>query len=243
MKKKGRLQKIKEAYHQYKELRKDPRKKALMQLGAWIVGFFLFYVIAVVIMPHPTPHYHSSSSSNENLSALEKYQQVESFEYTMNFSYQGKEEMIEGIYFQQKYYFTYLGKSYIAFDDKVYEVDSENKLLKETTEMIPSLSTYELSQKNIASWLELAEKLEQREYKEGKIETRYQFQDIPFTVIEEEKQVTSVDLDLQKYLASKGTAYDSFHVTIEYKEMDAITSYESSYSDYQIVKGEQDVTN
>ena len=242
-KKTGRIEKIKEAYRKYKELKKDPRKKALMQLGAWLVGFLLFYIIAVLIMPHPNPYRSFSSSSNSNQDALSNYRMADNFEYTMSFQYSLKEDRVEGTYFDKKYYFTYLGKEYTSFDGKVYEVDTLNQTLKNTTDFIPLLASVELSKDSLLGWIDLSEKLEEKTYKDSKKVSQYQFQMIPLKVTEENHQITKIEIDLKAYLASRNLLYDSFLVTIEYQEINLLEDYQSHYEDYQIVEGEQNVTN
>ncbi len=233
--------KIKEKYQKYKELKKDPRKKALMQIGLWIVGFFLFYVIVIVIMPHPTPNYHTST--NDVKSDSELYQDMENFEYSATLSYQGMEESLEGIYFQNQYNFSYLGKKYTSFDGKVFEIDDTEKLLKETKDERLLLPTVELSKENLSNWLKTAEKGESITYKDGTQITHYQFEDIPFILTSEKGSILKVEADFTTYFAHKGISYDSFKVTIEYRKINDITSYSANYSDYLVVEEEEYVNN
>ncbi len=228
--------KIKEKYQKYKEMKKDPRKKAILQLGIWMAVFLWGYIILVVLMPHPKPVAVSSKKDS--------YQNRESYQYEITLSYP-TEETLEGTYFRGKNYLTYQGVEYYANENGQYLVNSTTKTLLPNENAVVALVFQELSVKNLSEWMEKSEVEESISYQDGTENTKYLYTDekgflIPISVRKEKDEIVQIHLDLQAYLASKGEAYPSFEVDLIYKEINNLTNYSKSYENYEV--GNLDVT-
>lgn len=228
---------MKEKIKKIKEMSKNPRKKALLQLGAWILFFFISYIV-IILLPHPTPKY--VSSHDNKIDAVTNFQNMNSFEYTYTFSYLGKEEKIVGVYFHENYYFTYLNQEYYVLNDNVYAVDSNQKTLSLVNHFITNLSTKELGLKSLTTFLKDGKLIEEKEYKDGKKVSSYEYRKddkrIFLTATSDNNYIKDILVDLSEYVSDDNTIYDSFKVHLEYQEINNLTSYSKNYSDYQIIQ-------
>lgn len=232
---------MKEKIKKIKEMSKDPRKKALLQLGAWFLFFFLSYII-IILIPRPTPQYHSSNSNKGNTNS--SYSTWKNFEYVYTFMYQEKEEQIKGTYFDEKYYFTYLGNEYYSTLTNVYKVDSIKKQLSLERNFFLSLSVKELEPITIKNMIDSSTKREEKEYKDGKKITSYEYtQDensIFITTTEQNKEMVEVLLDYQNTYPT----FAGLKIKLEYQEVNNLSSYSKNYLDYQVLtEGEENVHN
>lgn len=232
---------MKEKIKRIKEMAKNPRKKALLQLGAWILFFFISYII-IILLPHPTPKYESPSSSN-SVDSISQFQEMNNFEYAYTFSYQGKQEQIVGTYFDEKYYFTYLGKEYYSALENIYQVNSINKTFIPVDNFIINLSLKELSVDSLTQFMKDGKLLEEKEYKDGKKVSNYEYikdeKKIIITAVEKDKYIRELSLDLKEYMSNETIIYDNFQVTLELNEINNLSSYNKNYLDYQVVLGEE----
>lgn len=232
---------MKEKIKRIKEMTKNPRKKALLQLGAWILFFFISYII-IILLPHPTPKYESPSNSN-SVDSISQFQEMNNFEYTYTFSYQGKQEQIAGTYFDKKYYFTYLGKEYYSSLGNIYQVNSINKTFIPVDDFIINLSLKELSVDSLTQFMKDGKLLEEKEYKDGKKVSNYEYikdeKKIIITAVEKDKYIRELSLDLKEYMSNETIIYDNFQVTLELDEINNLSSYSKNYLDYQVVLGEE----
>lgn len=232
--------KIKETIKKIKIMSKDPRKKALLQLGAWILFFLLSYII-IILLPHPTPNY-KSSNDNKKIDAITNFQDMDSFEFTYTFSYLGKEEKIDGTYFHNHYYFTYLNQEYYVQDGNIYKVDSTQKTLSLVTHPILDLSFRELGLESLTTFLKEGTLLEEKEYKDGKKVSSYEYRKdekkIFLTSTSMKDYIQEIVVDLKEYVSNETVTYDVFQVHLEYREINNLTSYSRNYSDYRILQEE-----
>ncbi len=228
---------MKEKIKKIKEMAKNPRKKALLQLGAWILFFFISYII-IILLPHPTPKYSSPSNSN-SVDSISQFQEMENFEYTYTFSYQGKREQIVGTYFDKKYYFTYLGKEYYSALENIYQVNSTNKTFIPVDNFIINLSLKELSIDSLTQFMKDGILIEEKEYKDGKKVSNYEYikdgKKIIMAIVEKDKYIREVSLDLKEYMSNANITYDNFQVELEFNEINNLSSYSKNYLDYQVV--------
>lgn len=214
---------------------KNPRKKALLQLGAWMLFFFISYII-IILIPHPTPSSHTSNNSNE-VDSVETYSSMKSFEYTYTFSYQGKTEEIIGTYFDNHYYFNYLGEEYYSSLKNVYKVDSILKELKLSNDFIVTLSIKELNKESLKTMINSSKLVEEKEYKDGKKISSYEYvendKSILLEIIESDKMIVEIVINYQDYYP----LYGDLQVKLEYREINNLVSYNKNYLDYQVVEG------
>lgn len=226
---------FKEKRAEFKEMMKNPRKKALFQLGCW-GAFFLISYLVIILIPHPTPVYRNPNS-NTKKDTLTNYQTMNNFEYTYTFSYNGKEEEIVGTYFDNHYYFSYLNQEYYTDEENIYEVDSTNKMFKNVDNFIVLLSLTELRKENLAEFLVNDNLVESKEYKDGKKINTYQYfieenKYIYLTVTEQDRYIEEILVDLKDYLESKELIFSNFEVKLQYSEINNLSSYSKNYSDY-----------
>ncbi len=226
---------IKNIIKTIKEMSKNPRKKALLQLGAWLLFFFISYIV-IILIPHPTPTYKSSSNSNK-ADSITSYSERKSFEYTYTFSYLGKVEEMIGTYFENNYYFVYMNEEYYSTLENIYKVDNNNRTLILDNSFIPLLSIKELNKETIKDMIKLSKIVEEKEYKDGKKITSYEYEKegniISLVVTENDSEIVEILVNYKDYYPT----YPNLQVKLEYREINNLTSY-SKYSDYQVVEGE-----
>lgn len=232
--------KIKETIKKIKIISKNPKKKALLQLGAWLLFFLISYIV-IILLPHHTPKY-KISNDKKKIDAVTNFQDMKSFEYTYTFSYLDKEEKMVGTYFDKKYYFTYLNQEYYSTDKKIYRVDSNQKTLFSVNEFIVNLSLEELDPESLSIFLKEGTLVEEKEYKDGKKVSNYEYnkdgKKILLTTTSMDNYIQDIVVDLREYVSNETVTYDKFQVHLEYSEMNNLTSYSKNYTDYQIIQEE-----
>lgn len=228
-------EKIKNIIKTIKEMSKNPRKKALLELGAWLLFFLISYII-IILIPHPTPTYKSSSNENK-IDSLTKYSTRKSYEYEITFTYLDNEEKIIGTYFDNNYYFTYLEEEYYAPLETIYKVDNITQTLILDNSFLVTLSVLELSNDKVKEMIDSSKIVEEKEYKDGKRITTYECikeeKNITLTFTESDSEIIEVIVDYSDYYE----LYPNLQVKLEYSEINNLTSY-SKYLDYQVVEGE-----
>lgn len=219
---------------------KNPRKKALLQLGAWALFFLISYIV-IILIPHPTPKYVSSSNQKKE-SKVEQFEDMNNFEYIYTFSYLGKEEKIEGTYFNKNYYFTYLGQEYYATLGSTFLVNPTQKKLLFTENRIVNLSIKELGIESLSTYLKEGKLVEEKEYKDGKKVSSYEYEKngkkIFLTVTLNNGMIQDATVDLKDFVSLELVKDNNFQVHLEYKEVNNLSSYSKDYSDYQIIHEE-----
>lgn len=231
---------MKEKREKFKEMLKNPRKKALFQLKCWLIAFLVFYGI-VLITPHPTPKYVSSNSNiNFETDTIENLKNMSSFEYKYTISYQGKEEEMIGTFFQKNDYFTYLGEEYYKTVDGIYLVNEKEKSLLPVSNPMVLLLFDDLKRENLENYMKDGEVIEEKEYKDGKKVTSFRYQVgeekyLSMVVTEQDHFIVDISIDLKEYLETKQLFYDIFEVHLEYNEINSLVSYSKNYADYQVV--------
>lgn len=231
---------MKEKIKNIKEMAKNPRKKALLQLGAWFLFFLISYIV-IILIPHPTPKYVSSSNQKKE-SKVEKFEDMNNFEYVYTFSYLGKEEKIEGTYFNKNYYFTYLGQEYYSTLGSAFLVNSIKKTLLFTENAIINLSIKELGIESLSTYWNEGKLVEEKEYNDGKKVSSYEYEKdgkkIFLTVTLKNNFIQGIVVDLTNFVNAELLTESGFQVHLEYKEVNNLSSYSKDYSDYQIIHEE-----
>lgn len=229
------MKRIKKAIKMIKEMSKNPRKKALLQLGAWMIFFFVSYII-IILIPHPTPKSYTSSNSNE-IDHLEAYSNMKNFEYTYTLAYQGKMEEMSGTYFDNHYYFNYLKEEYYSSLGTVYKVDSILKELILSNDFMVTLSIEKWNKESLKEMIKSSKLIEEKEYKNGKKIIHYEYVEngkiILLEVTESDKTIVEILIDYQDFYP----LYNDLQVKLEYHEINNLVSYSKNYLDYRVVEG------
>lgn len=234
---------MKEKYRAFKEWKKNPRHHALYQLLCWFIFFFTLYLIAISGIF--SPHYQSTTNTKKNNNSIENYQEMKSYEYKYEISYDNKNIIIEGIAFKDKNYYS-IGENKYYDDGTLYLVDEENKQLIANPDINLPILLSEIDNNIIYTWLSEASINETIEYNSGDKVTTYDWSkdNVSITMIAKENDniINNLELDLSEFVATKGLQYEQFKVNITYTNANNISSYTKNYDEYTVI-GEDDEIN
>jgi hypothetical protein len=145
-----------------REFLKDPKKKALTQLGLYGV-FFIFVFILI----------NSSSNSvntpiiNEPKTPVEYYEDMTSYDYKVTYTNIDKIDVIEGTYYNNTSLFTYNNLKYY-YEDMLYVINNDSYIL--------SNIEYDVSKifnNNLHTIFDNLNEESKTTYKDGKVVTNY----------------------------------------------------------------------
>ena len=223
--------KIKKIYRSYQDLKKNPRKKALADLGLWLVFFLGMYIFFLILSNMGSSHTYHSFKQQDTLS---NFKEMESYTFQMT----GNQEQVTGMYVDEKMYIEYQGKTYFYKEGTIYQVDTVEEQLIPTKETLLSFFVQDLKPTILSQWLEASKVLEETKYNGKKKETLYQYsfddKKMNLKVVEEDYQIKTIAMDGKDYLAKKGLQYDTFPITIQYQDVNEIQSASKNYENYPI---------
>lgn len=233
---------MKEKYKAFKEWRKNPRYNALFKLLCWFIFFATLYLLACAGVF--APKYKSSSKDSNNgrvtNDSVENYINMSSYEYEYNIKYDDNTVNINGIFYDNKYYFSIEDKNYYD-NGTLYFVDEDKKQLIEITDIDLPISLNEIERNIIHMWLDEGEIYETIAYKDGSKIVTYLYSptdeyDIKVVATESEHLINYVEIDLLELFQTKNIEYNNFNVNIKYTNINNISSYEKNYEkDYEII--------
>lgn len=145
-----------------KEFLKDPKKKALTQLGIYGV-FFIF----VFILTSGTGNRVNIPIIEESKTPIEYYEDMTSYDYKVTYTNIDKVDIIEGTYYNNTSLFTYNNLKYY-YEDMLYVIDNDSYIL--------SNIEYDVSKifnKNLHTIFENLNEESKTTYKDGKVITSY----------------------------------------------------------------------
>lgn len=145
-----------------REFLKDPKKKALTQLG--IYGVFFIFVFILI---------NSSGSSintpivEESKTPIEYYEDMTSYDYKVIYTNIDKVDIIEGTYYNNTTLFTYNNLKYY-YEDMLYVINNDSYII--------SNIEYDVSKifnKNLHTIFNNLNEESKTTYKDGKVVTNY----------------------------------------------------------------------
>lgn len=236
---------MKENYRKFKELMKNSRYRAIIKLFLWFLFFALLYLIINNGMV--TSKYVSNNSNNNGKikktnDAIENYKNMKNYEYMYTFTYNDgsdKTIIVNGTYFDEKYYFS-IGDNNYYFADELYLV------LKDTNELVLDpkidlpISLTEIDKGVIYNWLSSSSKESEITYNDNSkiAEYLYSVKDAYKIIIEtfiKDYYIEKIDINLVDFLSTKNLQLQKFNVKIEYKNINNISSYERNYDKYEVI--------
>lgn len=147
---------------QVKEFLKDPKKKALTQLGIYAV-FFIFVFILLSMNGNNT----KVNPIEEEKTPLEAYEQMKGYNYKVTYTSIEKTDTIEGTYYDNKSLFNYNGFKYY-YEDNLYVIDNDSYYLSNI-----EYNVSKMFNNNLINIINELEELSKTTYKDGKIEINY----------------------------------------------------------------------
>lgn len=145
-----------------KEFLKDPKKKALTQLGIYGV-FFIF----VFILINSSGNSGTTPIIEESKTPIEYYEDMTSYDYKVIYTNIDKVDIIEGIYYNNTSLFTYNNLKYY-YEDMLYVINNDSYIL--------SNIEYDVSKifnKNLQTIFDNLNEESKTTYKDGKVITNY----------------------------------------------------------------------
>jgi len=231
---------VKDKYAKWKELMKNPRYKALAKLGFWIIFFgvlILISVIASMFTRNRPPIIRI-----EPQTPIEVFANMQNFEYKYTITYRlpNEEEVtivIEGIYFDNNYYFN-IGNQEYYLSDAIYLVDRSERSLTEVETKELLLVRDVLSIKNVHYLITSGALEEEISYKDGHTTTNYIYAKeeikIPIEVEKEENMIRSIRLNLVENKYREETPYEIFNVVMIFNNINNISSFVRNFSEFTI---------
>ena len=181
---------------------KNPKKKALAQLGLYAIFFvFVFVLIGGGNNVSPTP------PIVEKESATEAYNNMTGYTYKVTYTTISKVDVIEGTYYNDKSLFTYNNLKYY-FEDSLYIIDNDSYYLSNIEYNISKIFS-----KNLYTIFSKLEEESKTTYKDGVVVTNYKLDSniiynylyelesnysnfVTVSITEQDDAITSITLDL-----------------------------------------------
>lgn len=218
---------------QIKENLKDPKKKALTQLGLYAV-FFIFVFLVL--------NSNNGSSTDipiidEPKTTIESYTNMKSYTYKTTYTNTNKIDIIEGTYYDDKALFNYNNLKYY-YEDSLYIIDNDSYYLSNIEYDITKIFS-----KNLYNIINELEEESKTIYKDGKIITNYTINSnkiynylyntesyytnlISASITEENNLITYITLDLTNL------GLNLNKIEIEYSNINNIESLEFNKDNY-----------
>ena len=219
------FKKIKEnkAYQKFKELRANPRTRAMMSLGMWLI----FFVIVVIFLRS------MNSQTNVPSTSVQEQNDFNSYEFT----YQNNDLKVFGMFYDGKMIFN-VGANKYYYNGNVYLVDGHNLVLQEgfdlnvlkiTLPMIQNLTSGESSEIEggkqyavpLSNFINLYEV-------DTEVDLSLAMQYNIVIQVFENEEITSVKLDLSNYYSFRGYN-DSGILTIDVYNVNKIADVSEEY--------------
>ena len=145
-----------------REALKDPKKKALTQLGLYAI-FFAFVFILVGI----SKNVPSNQIIDEYKTSKEVYEDMISYDYKVTYTNIDKIDIIEGTYYNNASLFTYNNLKYY-YEDSLYAINSDSYSLANI-----EYNILKIFNNNLYNIFNDLEEVSKTTYKDGMVVTNY----------------------------------------------------------------------
>lgn len=215
-----------------KEFLKDPKKKALTQLGIYII-FFIFVFILL----------NSSDEINNNVleekikSSIDIYEDMKGYTYKVVYTNVDKVDIIEGTYYKDKSLFNYNNLKYY-YEDSLYVISDYSY-----TNTVIEYNISKIFSNNFINIINKLEEVSETKYKDGTVEknytisaneiyrylfdTEYVYEElVNVNITEYENQIQKITIDLSSL------NINLLKIEIEYSNIDNIEDLEFNKDNY-----------
>jgi len=216
-----------------REFLKDPKKRALTQLGLWAIFFVFVFTLL-----------NSGETTNIDIpviedpkTPLEVYKDMKGYTYKVTYTNLDKTDIIEGTYYNNMSLFTYNTLKYY-YDSSLYVIDNDSYYLTNIEYDITKIFNNNLKK--------IVDKLEEQSkttYKDGTITTNYIVLSndiynylygventytnyVNVNITEKENKITNITIDLS------GIDLNLKKIEIEYSNIDNIAGLEFNKENY-----------
>ncbi len=215
---------MKEKFKKFKEFTSDKRNSALVKLGFWFI-FLLFVIIYVRVMNSKSPKYIPTENLPQTITeGVKNFKSVNSYEYSMEYNYNGSIFKINGKKYNDKWLINYNGINYyydgniLINDDTKEEVDKANIdliLMLDIQKVYDYLlnSEYVSKTENVNNELIIKSKVT-LDNTENEIET-----------INKDNALENININLTNYYKTKDENCLSLNVSIKYSNLDNIEDF------------------
>lgn len=101
---------------------KDPKKKSLTLLGI----YFVFFVFVFIVLSGADNTSTSSIPEETNVSVMDNYKDMESYQYKFSYTDNGLINVIEGTYYNNTSLFNYKTNKYYLENNLLYIIDNDS---------------------------------------------------------------------------------------------------------------------
>lgn len=214
-----------------KEMLKNPKKKALVQLGIYAI-FFIF----VAILLRGTDN-KPTKIIEEQKSPIEFYEDMESYNYKVTYTNIDKVDTIDGIYVDNISIFNFNNFKYY-YEEDLYIIDNDSYYLMDIEYNISKIFN-----NNLINIIEDLEEESKTTYKDGTIVTNYTIDsnklynylfDLEYnydnkctiTITENENEIYNIIID------ATNLGLNLTNIEVEYSNMDMIEDLEFNIDNY-----------
>ena len=223
-----------EYINKIKEFLKDPKKKALTQLGLW----FIFFIFVFLILSSGNSSSNTYIPNVENTKTpMETYTEMNGYTYKVTYINIDKVDIIEGTYYNSTSLLTFNNLKYY-YENALYVIDNDFYYLSNIEYNIEKIFS-----KNLSSIINGLEEESKTTYKDGSIVTNYNIDSnkiydylfnmpstytnlVSISIKQVDNKITKVTIDLTN-LGLNLTKID-----IEYSNIDNIQSLEFNKNNY-----------
>jgi len=212
-----------------KEMLKNPKKKALTQLGFYVI-FFIF--VAILLRGADNK---PAKIIEEQKSPIEFYEDMKSYHYKVTYTNFDKVDIIDGTYVDNISSFNFNNFKYY-YDEDLYIIDNDSYYLSNIEYNIESIF-------NISDLFEYMEEEAKTTYKDGTIETSYSMNSniiykhlynldanynnsVNISIKEQNNLITKIVLDLNNL------GINLKQIEIDYSDIDSIQNLEFNKNNY-----------
>lgn len=212
---------------------KDPKKKALTQLGL----YFIFFLVVFILL-RSAGSYNSIPSENVTpQTPIEKYEEMKGYTYKVTYTNIDKTDIIEGTYYDNKSLFTFNNFKYY-YEDSLYLIDNDTYYLNNIEYNISKVFN-----KNLSSIIKELEEESKTEYKDGTIVTNYIIDSnkmykylyelegtytnlVSVSIKENESEIHNIVIDLSNL------GLNLIKIEVEYMYLDQVTNLDFNKDNY-----------
>ena len=216
-----------------KELLKDPKKKALIQLGLYAI----FFIIVFILLNGESSTITDSPTIEEPNTSIEAYTDMTSYNYKVTYTNINKIDIIEGTYYNNTSLFTYNNLKYY-YEDSLYIIDNDSYYLSNIEYNISKIFN-----KNLYFIINELEEESKTTYKDGTVVTNYTIDSnkiykylydtessytnlVNVSITENEKEIHNIVIDLTNL------GLNLTKIEVEYSYLIMITSLEFNKDNY-----------
>lgn len=215
-----------------KEFLKDPKKRALTQLGLFAIFFMFVFVLL-----------NSSNTSSTPLpvvdtkTSIEFYEEMKGYTYKITYTNINKTDVIDGIFYDNKSIFNYNNFKYY-YEDSLYIIDNDTYYLSNIEYNISKVFN-----NNLSTIIKELEQQSQTTYKDGTIVTNYTIDSnkiynylfeiesvytslVTVSITENENEIHNIVIDLTNL------GINLIKIEIEYMYLDEVTSLNFNKDNY-----------